>query len=358
MSTTAPDTLATQAAPVEHDWAANPRIQWYRSPLPIAELRTLSQRRTLRPLLHCLGFLALLAVTGTAVLLTHHHLSWQWLIPALFVHGTLFRTLQHSRHELSHRTVFRSKVVNEVFLRLFSFLHWSSPDSFRASHVRHHQYTVHDDLDQEVRLPRPLRPLQWAGRFVLAVPGMVGEIRALLRWSLGRLADDPWEQRCFADRPQGQGDAARRAALFGWARVVLAGHLVLAAVFIATGQWMLLLVVTFARWLAPWLSFLFIETQHSGLCSDVPDFRRCCRTVLLGPVTRFLYWHMNYHVEHHMYPSVPFYNLGRLRQAIAADLPPATRGLWRSWAQMLPILWRQRRDPDYVFTPPLPTGPN
>ena len=87
------------------------------------------------------------------------------------------------------------------------------------------------------------------------------------------------------------------------------------------------------------------------------DFRRCCRTVLLGPVTRFLYWHMNYHVEHHMYPSVPFYNLGKLRQAIADDLPPATRGLWRSWAQMLPILWRQRRDPDYVFTPPLPTGP-
>ena len=356
MSTTAPNALATQAAPVEHDWAANPRIQWYRSPLPMAELRALSQRRTLRPLLHCLGFIALLTATGTVVVLTHRHLSWPWLIPALFLHGTVFRTLQHSRHELSHRTVFRSKVVNELFLRLFSFLHWSSPDHFRASHVRHHRYTVHDDLDQEVRLPRPLQPLQWAGRFVLAVPGMIGEIRALLRWSLGRLADNPWEQRCFADRPQGQGDAAKRAALFGWARVVLAGHVVLAAVFVATGQWMLLLVVTFARWLAPWLSFMFIETQHSGLCSDVPDFRCCCRTVLLGPVTRFLYWHMNYHVEHHMYPSVPFYNLRRLRRAIAADLPPATRGLWRSWAEMLPILWRQRRDPGYVFTPPLPTG--
>ena len=64
MSTTAPDALATQAAPVEHDWAANPKIRWYRSPLPIAELRALSQRRTLRPLLHCVGFLALLTVTG------------------------------------------------------------------------------------------------------------------------------------------------------------------------------------------------------------------------------------------------------------------------------------------------------
>ena len=102
----------------------------------MAQLRALSQRRNLRPLLHVLGFVALLTATGALVVLTHRHLSWPWLIPALFLHGTVFRTLQHSRHELSHRTVFRT---NELFLRLFSFLQWSSPDYFRASH----QYTVH-----------------------------------------------------------------------------------------------------------------------------------------------------------------------------------------------------------------------
>ena len=149
----------------------------------------------------------------------------------------MFRTLQHSRHELSHRTVFRSRLLNELFLRLFSFLQWSSPDYFRASHVRHHQYTVHDELDREVQLPRPFQPLQWLFRFVAAVPNCVAEIKVLLRWSCGRLAGEgragegggvTWEQHCFADRPVGQGDAAKRAALFGWARVVLLGHLALA----------------------------------------------------------------------------------------------------------------------------------
>lgn len=351
---------------LEHDWAANPQIRWYRSPLPMAQLRALSQRRNLRPLLHALGFIAMLSATGAAVVLAERHLSWPWLVAALLLHGSLFRTLQHSRHELSHRTVFRSRLLNEVFLRLFSFLHWSSPDYFRASHVRHHQYTVHDELDREVRLPRPLQPLQWLFRFVLAVPNMVAEIRTLLRWSRGRLDGNgpdraagaesgvTWEQHCFADRPLGQGDAAKRAALFGWARVVLLGHLALAALFIASGAWIMLLVVTCARWLAPWLSFMLVETQHSGLCANTPDHRLCCRTILLGPVTRFLYWHMNYHVEHHMFPSVPFYNLHKLRAAIAADLPPAPRGLLRAWAQMLPVLWRQRREPGYVFVPPLP----
>ena len=354
----APATPAPSAPPLEHDWAANQRIRWYRSPIPMSELRALSQRRTLRPLLHALGFIALLTASGSLVVLAERHLSWPWLIAALFLHGSLFRTLQHSRHELSHRTVFRSRLLNELFLRVFSFLHWSSPDYFRASHVRHHQYTVHDELDREVRLPRPLQPLQWLFRFVAAVPSMAAELRTLLRWSLGRLdrsgSGVTWEQHCFADRPVGQGDAAKRAALFGWARVMLLGHLALAALFIAADAWIMLLVVTFARWLAPWLSFLLVETQHAGLAANTPDHRLCCRTILLGPCTRFLYWHMNYHVEHHMFPSVPFYNLHKLRAAIAADLPPAPRGLLRAWAQMLPVLWRQRRDSGCLIVPPLP----
>ena len=291
--------MATAVAPappapsarLEHDWTANRQIRWYRSPIPMAQLRALSQRRNLRPLLHVLGFIVLLTATGTAVVLTHRDLSWPWLIPALFLHGTVFRTLQHARHELSHRTVFRSRFLNELFLRLVSFLQWWSPDFFRASHVRHHQYTVHDELDREVQLPRPFRPLQWLFRFVAAVPNCVAEIRLLVRWSFGHLAGDgrpgegggvTWEQHCFADRPVGQGDADGRRALFGWARVVLFGHLALAVVFVASGAWIMLLVVTFARWLAPWLSYLFVETQHAGLPANTPGHRVCCRTVLLG----------------------------------------------------------------------------
>ena len=299
--------------------------------------------------------------------LVHLHLSWPWLILALFVHGTVYRTLQHSRHELAHRTVFRSRLLNESFLRVCNFLCWSSPEYFRASHVRHHQYTVHDELDLEVRLPRVFRPLQWLTQLVLAVPNMVAEIGHMVRWSRGRLAADGsmgrpetnsanshanggagssvWELRCFADPPAGHGDAAKRAALFRWARIVLFGHLALAIVFIAFDLWIMLLIVTFARWLAPWLSNLFIETQHAGLSSNTPDFRLCCRTVIFraGLQVPVLAHELSRRAPH--VPSVPFYNLGKLRQAIAPDLPHATRGLFRAWAEMLPIISRQRRDP-------------
>ena len=41
----------------------------------------------------------------------------------------------------------------------------------------------------------------------------------------------------------------------------------------------------------------------------------------MNPVSRFLYWNMNYHVEHHMFPMVPYHALPQLHEEIKADLP-------------------------------------
>ena len=93
------------------------------------------------------------------------------------------------------------------------------------------------------------------------------------------------------------------------------------------------------------------------MASNTPDFRLCCRTYTCSWLPAFFYWNMQYHVEHHMFPAVPFYNLPRLRQAIAHDLPPATHGLWAMWrGDILPVLRRQRQDPGYVYVPPLPAN--
>ena len=73
MATAVPPSATAPRAPLEHDWTANQQVRWYRSPLPMAQLRALSQRRNLRPLLHVLGFVALLTATGAVVVLTHRH---------------------------------------------------------------------------------------------------------------------------------------------------------------------------------------------------------------------------------------------------------------------------------------------
>ena len=66
--------------------------------------------------------------------------------------------------------------------------------------------------------------------------------------------------------------------------------------------------------------------QHAGLAEDVLDHRLNCRTVYMNPVFRFLYWNMNYHVEHHMFPMVPYHALPGCTRRSSTTCPPPYRG--------------------------------
>ena len=71
----------------------------------------------------------------------------------------------------------------------------------------------------------------------------------------------------------------------------------------------------------------------------------------MNPVFRFLYWQMNWHVEHHMYAAVPFHALGKLHRLIAADTPKPNRSLASAWREIAACQRRQAGDPSYVVDP-------
>ena len=62
----------------------------------------------------------------------------------------------------------------------------------------------------------------------------------------------------------------------------------------------------------------------------------------------------NYHIEHHMFPMVPFHALPRLHALIVDQCPPPHRGLIEAYREMVPALLRQRRDPSHHAARPLP----
>ena len=105
-----------------------------------------------------------------------------------------------------------------------------------------------------------------------------------------------------------------------------------------------------------WLHHLMATTQHAGLAEDIPDHRMNSRTVQMNPVFRFIYSNMNYHVEHHMYPMVPFYALPALHEEIKHDCPPAYPSLWAAYREMIPAIIKQQRDPCHYIQRPLPEG--
>ena len=75
------------------------------------------------------------------------------------------------------------------------------------------------------------------------------------------------------------------------------------------------------------------------------DHRLNSRTVYMNPINRFLYWNMNYHVEHHMFPMVPFHALPELHAEIKDDLPAPTPSIWAAYKEFVPAILRQRKDP-------------
>ena len=138
------------------------KINWYRTKVDKAVMSELMKRHDGKALRQALLHLGLYACTGTAAYLAYGSITqanWAWMVPLLalfvFLHGTFagFMGLV-AVHELVHKTPFRRQWLNDLFMDVFSFLTWSDPVSFRVSHVKHHQVTVHHDHDGEVILPQ------------------------------------------------------------------------------------------------------------------------------------------------------------------------------------------------------------
>ena len=161
----------------------------------------------------------------------------------------------------------------------------------------------------------------------------------------------PWDKALFA-----KAEPREKRRWVNWARFLLTGHATIVGVSVAMHWWFLPVATTFAPFYAGWLYYLCNNLQHAGLQDNVPDFRLCVRTVILNPFLSFLYWHMNYHTEHHMYAAVPCYNLAKLHQLIKSDLSPCPHGLFHAWKQLAMILRRQKLDPTYQYVAQLSTS--
>jgi len=325
-------------------------VRWYRTPLQKETLRSLTRRTDFEGFLQVVGFLLVIAATAAAVWIAWGRTPWYVLTVLLILHGTCVAFTLNGFHELIHGTVFKTKWLNALFLRVYSFISWNNHVAFRASHNKHHLNTLHPPHDLEVVLPIQLTPAGFLLTAVIDFIGLYGVFRDMAVLSLG-IVRGKWQLILFPPS-----NRKGRHRLIWNARLTLLGHAAIIAVSAVTGFWQLAVVTSFARFYAGGLQWLCNTTQHIGLQDNVADFRLCCRTIRLNPVLQFLYFHMNFHTEHHMYASVPCYHLARLRREILRDMPPAPR-LLPAWGQILGILGRQKRDPAYQYVMPLPPSP-
>ena len=346
------------------------RISWYRTPVDKEVLHELLQRSDLRAWLQVFGVVGYLVVTGAIATYFFYHQMWVLFAISLFAYGTYSCFIGSGCHELTHRTVFRTRWLNEFFVRFFGLINMFNHEEYLMSHTYHHRYTLHPEADREVVLPQS--PVMRVGCIVQLFtvnlysqcPGSDGfcqRVYNTFRTAFGKLPDmdaegDPidsqlmiWLGLLYQAHPE-----ERQKAVW-FARYILIFHAGVIVVALATQFWLLIVFVTLSRSLANWLKAPTVFLQHAGLRDNVADFRKSTRTVKLDPVTSFMYWYMNWHVEHHMYQWVPCYNLPRLNKVIKHDLPEA-RGVWAGFKEVRETWKRQQSEPEYQFDAPLP-GP-
>jgi MocE subfamily Rieske [2Fe-2S] domain protein len=144
--------------------------------------------------------------------------------------------------------------------------------------------------------------------------------------------------------------------LFRRARIYAAIVLSMVALCVYYQTWLPFVFVLGPNLYGAWLMPVYGWTQHTGLAENVLDHRLNCRTIHMNVVHRFLYWNMNYHLEHHMFPMVPFHQLPRLHTLVRDDCPEPYPSLWAAYREIVPTVLRQISDPGYFVRRKLPAS--
>ncbi|MEL6570621.1 MAG: fatty acid desaturase family protein [Pseudomonadota bacterium] len=314
---------------------------WYRSPVDPADIRALMEKSdavATRDTLIWLGGMAILAGIGIALWPT-----W-WSAPFWLAYGVLYGSASDSRwHECGHRTAFATPWKNEVVYQLACFMLIRNPVTWRASHVRHHTDTIIVGRDPEIVAMRPPDLI----RLTINVFGLIDAWHLIKRMFLHATGRIHSEEEMYL-RPDDHPKVIRVARIW---LCIYASTLLLA---VGMGSILPLMIIGLPRLYGAWHHVMTGVLQHLGLAENVTDHRLNTRTVLMNPISRFIYLNMNYHLEHHMFTMVPYYNLPKLHELIKSDTPAPEPSIAAAFRGLIPVLRKQLRYADAVIIRDLP----
>lgn len=315
--------------------------EWYHTDVPRKQMKELMQRSdapAIRDTIIWLGLMAIFAAGGI-----YFWGSW-WAVPLFLAYGVLYGSATDSRwHECGHGTAFKTQWMNRAVYQLACFMIMRNPVTWRWSHARHHTDTVIVGRDPEIAVMRPPDLLRLIANFVGLYDAWFA-IGDMLRNAAGNLSS---AEKSFI--PEMEQHKVIRVA-----RIWLAIYAVVIGLALYMQSILPLMLVGLPRLYGAWHHVMTGLLQHGGLAENVTDHRLNSRSVLMNPISRFIYWNMNYHVEHHMFPMVPYHALPKLHEAIKHDLPAPTPSILAGYREMIPAFLRQLKYEDYFLKRELP----
>jgi fatty acid desaturase len=316
---------------------------WFRCTISKQLLKELSYRSNWPGIRHVSIYFLILFLFGFMTFISWG--TW-WSLFWYLLYGLIYASSNAIWHETSHRTAFRSRALNNFFYHISSFMTNFEPIRWRWSHAVHHSYTASsaNPHDYEVDMSIFSRP-RLSSFLLQFVPlsGLLSLHKSLQKETLLHALgfSTPVMKECIPENERSKCRFVARIHVSLWITIVVVA-IMLNSIF----PILFFLIPFYVGW--P-ITMLWALTQHVGLPADVKDHRFTCRSIYLNPFFSFLYWKMEYHIEHHMFPMVPSYNLPKLYELIKDQLPKRKTGLFDAYKEIIPAVLKQSKDSKYFI---------
>jgi fatty acid desaturase len=259
--------------------------------------------------LKILAFAGIWAAAGTAAL---HTASLPLRLGCYFLIGATIQGLVILMHEGVHRILFRNRLLNRWVAFACGVPALLSVTAYRVGHLPHHRYERGpgdpDELENFSRRPRVVALL-------LLLTLALGDLYGLYR--VGPL--NAW-----------RGTRAER-------RAVLVEYGLIGALFV-TAVALLPTTALLHLWVFPALvarQLTNVRTVAEHALTEHANRFTATRTVLSNRFVSFFMCNLNYHIVHHLYPGVPWYNLPALHRLLADEQATAGAQVYRSYTRFL-----------------------
>ena len=250
-----------------------------------------------------LSFLVLYAVAAVLAVMAAERVSAWWqhllLVPVYLLAAASLHGISLFTHEAVHGTLSRNRILNDLLGAACAIPVLQNCSAYRVLHLRHHAHLGEEgDPDHYANYTRwtwLVFCMNWA-RLLVGYPVYIVAIPIL----------------GFK-----HGTAPARAGIVA---EVAATAALIAAVWLSPlpAAWV------WHGWVIP---MLFINTmvnirgmsQHT-LLEEADDEIRGTRSILTVPLVRYFMCNENYHLEHHLYPGVPWHHLPEVHKALSGEL--------------------------------------
>ena len=272
----------------------------WRQALSREDIRALLVMRDWRSWLSVAVNWALVAASFAAVAWWPNPLT---ILAALFVIGARQLGFAVLMHEAAHRSLFANRHVNDfVGNWLCAFPIWSDTRPYRPYHLQHHAKNWTDeDPDLPLAQPFPIDRASFRRKVWRDLSGQTGwkRLKATVRRDLGR--------------SRGRVKRNFDAGLEAFTGVLVTNGILLGVLTLAGHPALYLLWV--GAWLTTYSLVMRIRSiAEHAMVPDPADEMNNTRTTVARWWERLLIAPncVNFHLEHHLLPTVPHYNLRRM----------------------------------------------